>query len=305
MIRLNSWAGSFNEDEHRYFNKEGKELQGVTGILHRRLFKDTYKGVPQSVLDNAASRGHMIHSRIQLYDLSGMGTDMREVQNYARLIEQNGLEHICSEYLVSDEENYASAIDKVYHRKGDPDNLVVIGDIKTTFNFNREYVAWQLSIYADWLERMNPGVTVIGQIGLWLREDRTRGSIARVIPVERKPSELVHELLLCDIEDRDFKIDMMPQYISDNLDRLIWLTQSIKSMTEEKNRITEDILSSMQKDERDKIDTGVMLFTRNKGATRTTFNTTLFKAEHEDLYNQYTKVTKGAESLHLKIRDQE
>ena len=305
MIRLKKWAGSFNEGEHRYFREDGLELKGVTGILHRRVFPDMYKDVPKSHLDNAADRGHMIHSRVQLYDLSGIGTDMREVANYARLREENGLEHIDSEYLVSDNEHYASAIDKVYHKIGTPENEVILGDVKTTSKFNREYVSWQLSIYADWFEAMNPGLIVTGLIGIWLREDNYRGSIAKIIPVERKPSEIVSELLLCDIEDREFKIDMMPTYITDNLDRLIWLKRSIDEMTAEKDAITKEILEKMQADQKDKVDTGVMLFTRKAGAVTNRFDTKLFKEEHSDLYEKYVKQSVGNETLQIKLRDSE
>lgn len=305
MIRLKKWAGSFNEGEHRYFREDGLELKGVTGILHRRVFPDMYKDVPKYHLDNAADRGHMIHSRVQLYDLSGIGTDMREVANYARLMAENGLVHIDSEYLVSDNEHYASAIDKVYHKIGTPENEVILGDVKTTSKFNREYVSWQLSIYADWFEEMNPGLIVTGLIGIWLREDNYRGSIAKIIPVERKPSEIVSELLLCDIEDREFKIDMMPTYITDNLDRLIWLKRSIDEMTAEKDAITKEILEKMQADQKDKVDTGVMLFTRKAGAVTNRFDTKLFKEEHSDLYEKYVKQSVGNETLQIKLRDSE
>lgn len=300
---LNQWAGSFQEDGHRYFRKDGKELQGVTGILHRRVFPDLYRDVPKFHLDNAADRGHMIHSRVELYDMSGIGTDMREVANYARLREENGLEHIQSEYLVSDDEHYASAIDKVYHRIGTPKDEVVLGDIKTTAKFNREYVAWQLSIYAEFFEAMNPMLKVSSLIGIWLREDKTKGSIAKIIPVERKPAELVRELLMCDIEDREFKVDMMPAYITDNLDRLIWISETLKALTAEKEEITKEILERMQQDQKDKVDTGVMLFTRKAGAVTARFDSKLFKEEHKDLYDKYTKTSVGQETLQIKLRD--
>lgn len=162
MIRLNKWAGSFNEDEHRYFRSDGKELQGITKMLKAMLFKEEYKGVSQDVLQNAAERGHLIHSRLELYDNSGLGDDIPEVIAYARLKKMFNLEYIASEYLVSDDENYASAIDKVYHEKDTPDDEVVLGDVKATYNFNRDYVSWQLSVYAYFFEMLNPHLKVVG-----------------------------------------------------------------------------------------------------------------------------------------------
>lgn len=304
-IRLNRWAGSFDADWHRYFREDGKELQGITGMLKAMLFKDEYKGVSQETLQNAAERGHMIHSRIELYDTGGFGDDIPEVVAYARLKGMFGLEHISSEYLVSDNENYASAIDKVYHRKDTPDDEVVLGDIKTTYNFNREYVSWQLSVYAYFFEMLNPHLKVGGLIGIWIRNDRTRGMISKVISVERKPADVVRELIRCAVEGREFSIEKMPVYISDNLDRLVWISETINALTREKDAITKEILERMQAEQRDRIDTGIVLFTRKAAATRSTFDSSAFKADHADLYEKYVKTTTGAETLQVKLRETE
>ena len=302
MIGLTKWAGSFDADGHRYFRNDGKELKGVTGMLKKMLFPDEYKGVAKSVLDNAKDRGHLIHSRIELYDNSGLGDDLPEVMGYARLMRAYQFEYIASEYLVSDDEYYASAIDKVYHETGAPDDEVVLGDIKTTYSFNRDYVSWQLSVYAYFFELMNPGLKVGRLVGLWIRNDAKRGMIEKVIDVERKPVEVVRELIRCSVEGREFSIEQAPAYISENLDRLIWITEAVKSLTEERDAITADILQNMQNEKRDKVDTGIMLFTRKAGATRTTFDTKRFKEQHADLYEEYSKTSTGSETLQIKLR---
>ena len=302
MIKLTQWAGSFDAGEHRYF-LDGKELKGVTGMLHRRIFKDTYKGVSQDVLRNAAERGHMIHSRVELYDSMGVGTDMPEVASYARLKAQNGFEWIASEYLVSNNESHASAIDKVFHKEGDADNEVWLIDIKTTYNFNREYVSWQLSVYAPWFEQMNPGLVVKGLAGMWLREDKTRGTIAKVIPVERKPVELVRELIRCDHEDRDFNVPMLPQYITDTMDKLVFLTEQIKALTAEKEELTQSILDEMKKNDVKSVDAGVVLYTVRAAGTKQAFDSKRFKEENEELYNKYLRESTVKESLSVTIRN--
>ena len=300
---LSQWAGSFHEGEHRYFRKDGKELQGITGMIKHMLFPDEYKGVSQETLAQAADRGHRIHSQVELYDNMGVGLNVPEVANYARLKEQYGIEVIASEYLVSDDENFATAIDKVCHIIGTPDDVAALGDIKTTYNFNREYVSWQLSVEAYFFEMLNPALHVGQLFGIWLREDRTRGSIAKIIPVERKPSEIIKELIDCAVNDKPFTIERMPQYISDNLDRLIFLQESIKAMTAEKEEIAKSILEQMQKDNMDKVDAGVVLFSRKAGAVKNTFDTKTFKEEHSDLYEKYVKQSVGSETLQIKVRE--
>lgn len=303
MIKLNKWAGSFNESEHRYFRADGKELQGITKMLKTMLFKDEYKGVSQEVLQNAADRGHFIHSRLELFDESGIGDNIPEVVAYANLKKLYGLEHIASEYLVSDDENYASPIDKVYSQAELPKDVVVLGDVKTTYTLNREYVSWQLSIYAAWFELLNPHLKVGRLIAIWIRNDKKRGMIAKVIDVERKPSEIVNELIRCALNGEEFNIERLPTYVAENLDRLIWITETINSLTKEKEAIAKDILEHMQQDKKDKIDTGIVLFTKKAAAVTNRFDTKLFQEEHKDLYDEYVRQSVGKETLQIKLRE--
>jgi hypothetical protein len=301
-IELTRWSGSFDASEHRYYREDGKELQGVTGILHRRIFMDEYSSVSQEVLNAAAERGSLIHSRIELFDAMGVGENMPEVENYKRLCEENGLEWIASEYLVSDNENYASAIDKVYHAKDLADNEVELTDIKTTYRFNREYVAWQLSIYAFFFELMNPNLKVARLSGLWIREDNKRGSIAKYYRIERKPVEKVKELILCDLEDKPFNTSVLPSYIADNVERLLFLNERINTLTAEKDALVAEIQKKMTESKADSIDSGLILFTRVAAAKCSTFDSKRFKEENEALYNKYLRESVRKESLKLTIR---
>lgn len=301
--KLAIWSGSFNEDDHRYFRADGKELQGITGILHRRIFKDQYKGVSQAVLMNAAERGHFIHSRIELFDNTGLGNDIPEVMAYSRLKELYELEHLASEYLISDDEHYATAIDKVFHGRQKPENEVTLGDIKTTYNLNREYLSWQLSIEAEFFESMNPTMKVTELLGIWVRNDKKRGMIAKVVPVERKPSEVVKELLRCDIEDREFAIDILPSYITDNLDKLVFLDEQIKLLTAERDEIKQEIFNAMRENNAKSVDAGIALFTCKEGVEKKTFDSKRFKEEHQKLYEKYVVSTKTKESLQITIRN--
>lgn len=302
LIKLKEWDGTFNESTHEYFTSDGVQLQGVTGMLRRRIFKDEYKGVSQEVLMNAAERGHLVHSQCEFFDLMGVGTEIPEVYNYSNLVKENNLEHVATEYLISDDEHYASAIDKVFHPKDGAENEFILADIKTTYNFNSEYVSWQLSVYAKMFEEMNPNAKVVGLKGIWLREDARRGSIHKMYDIERKPAAMVEELISCDIEDREFNGTIIPQYISDNIDELRLLTERAKEIEERKKEIVGEILKNMQSDNIQKCDVGTILITRKAGAVRTTFDTKKFKEEHEDLYDTYVKTSTSAESLQITLR---
>ena len=185
----------FNPDEHTYM-LGNKELSGITSVIGRQLFPDKYRDVPEDVLRKAAERGTMIHSICELVDDMGITHDSDEAQGYKELKDDWGLRYECSEYLVSDNEHYASCIDKVY-RENDTD--FTLGDIKTTYVLDKESVRWQLSIYAYFFELQNPGCNAVRLIGIWLR-----GKNHEIVEVERIPSEIVINLLKCDSEGRQF-----------------------------------------------------------------------------------------------------
>lgn len=66
-MKLNKCAVVFDPEKHEYWLGD-KQLQGVTGILSRRLFADKYAAVPKHVLENAAKKGSFIHEMCDLVD---------------------------------------------------------------------------------------------------------------------------------------------------------------------------------------------------------------------------------------------
>lgn len=71
----------------------------------------------------------------------------------------------------------------------------MLADIKTTSKLDKEYVSWQLSVYADWFEAMNPDIPVKALYVVWLKDDKHK-----VIEVERKSHEEVEALLYGEVE---------------------------------------------------------------------------------------------------------
>ena len=128
----------FNPEPHTYF-LEGKELYGITSMLSRQLFPHKYD-IPEGIseedwekrLGDAADRGHLIHSKIELYDQIGV-EDTEEIKNYKKIKKSHGLKTIANEYLVTDREYYASAIDLVFEEN---DGSISLGDIKTTYKLD-------------------------------------------------------------------------------------------------------------------------------------------------------------------------
>lgn len=155
-IELNQCSVVFNEDDHTYYLPEkDKFLSGITGMLERQLFPDTYASIPEAIIRQAAEYGKDVHQSIEDFDMNWENDGTQEVVDYISLTTEQGLVHETSEYLITDNENFASLIDKVYRVD---DDTFDIGDIKTYGVMTpekREKARWQLSVYAYLFELQN------------------------------------------------------------------------------------------------------------------------------------------------------
>ena len=297
-IQLTSCGVVFNEEGHTYHLGD-KELQGVTGILHRRLFQDMYADIDPEILEKAAQRGTAIHRYCQIYDELGIVTEgCEEVTHYAAMCKALDLVPVASEYLVTDGEHYASKIDAVYQgEKG-----VILNDRKTTYHLDKEYVSWQLSIYAWMFERMNPGVEVEGLTATWMRE-----GICEYVGIDRKDASLVEALLQADINDEPFQYypdaDDVPDYISKVQRELANIDSSMKMLKARQDALKAEVLSRMSEEHASTIRTEIATFSRVAPSQKYVFDEKRFMENHRDIYDQYcTKLQSRKESLTIKFK---
>ena len=286
----------FDPVGHTYTAPDGRELQGITGMLSKQLFPDEYTNVPKAVLINAADRGSNIHAQVEFCDDFGTINDTPEVVNYQRLIKERGLEPIESEYLVSDNEHFASSIDKVYKVS---DTEYILGDIKTVRNLNVDKVRWQLSIYATFFERQNPGCKVVGLLAIWLRGDK-----AKITEVQRIPDSVIDSLLAAEVEGRQF-VNPLPS-VNTLPDRYKAMEMKILDLLAKKKEIEEQVetLSVRMKTEMEKAgvkkwETDNMRLTYIDPTTKETFDSKRFKEEHPEDYRKYTKTTNVKSSIRI------
>lgn len=291
----------FDKDTHTYTTPEGVRLQGITGIIERQLFPDKYSGVPEFVMKRAAERGSFVHEVCELVDDLGIDHESKEARNYQKIKESYGLQYEASEYLVSDNEHFASCIDKVYRES---DSEFSLGDIKTTYKLDKEYVRWQLSIYAYLFERQNPGCKVVRLFAIWLR-----GSVSELLEVERIPDGIILELLSAEIEGRKFinpyavpsvKTDMPLKY-REMEDSIIEITEQAKYWSERKKELTDGVMKEMVK-------AGVyswkgesVSFIRKKDSIRRTFDREAFERDYPGVYDKYLVDTPVCGSITLKV----
>ena len=305
-IQLKHSKVIFNPDDHTYFLKD-KQLSGITSVLERQLFPDTYAGVDEEILNQAAAYGTQVHQSYEDFDSSWINDGTQEVADYIRLCKENGLVHEISEYLISDNTNYASMIDKVFRVN---DNTFDLCDIKTYGQMTTEKlekVKWQLSIYAYLFELQNPKAKVRNLFVLHIRnkpkKDGGFDHIAALIPVTRIPSDICKELLEADsIGEQFVNPYSIPQEIIDHEEEIRNLILTKKDCEEKLNAYKARILNAMEAlDARSWVTDGMRL-TRKLPTTRSSFSLADFKGANPDIdLEPYMRQSTVAGSLTIAV----
>ena len=335
MIQLVKSQVKFSEHPHGYF-LQGVQLSGITTLIKAAtglgVYADASDYVKEFLIPKAGEKGTAVHNSIEKYDktgekiteydlpLNGHLDVSAQLENYIMLRE--GFDPVDNEYTVSDNLMYASNIDNVWQKK-DTGGIWLV-DTKTN-NLDLypggegaliEYLSWQLSCYAYLFELQNPKLKVEGLLGNWFRDRQ-----CKQWPIERKDDSLIKELLDIEYEltEHGFVYDvgdksrfayaekavstqeqsLIPQHVVNIIATILEEEKAAKERletlkTQLKNAMLEHGIKSW--------DSGRFTATIAKDSVTNTFDTTRFKKEHADLYEQYIRqsVRQGAFTLKLK-----
>lgn len=291
---------SFDEEHHRYFLGE-KELSGITGTLIKKAFPDTYKGIPNAVLAKAAERGSVVHQNLELFDticnsdINIMPSVLPEVKDYNEMLISYSLHHVDSEYLVTDNENFASAIDKVLE---DNEGNIYLADIKTTATLHYDNVSLQLSIYAKWFEEQNPDLKVKEIVCIWLKNGQSKFQ-----PLPRVSDEQIDELInayLADDAEYQYKVEVPEQFSALEQEyRLV--SARMDALKIKQDDLKEQIMKMMEDNKQKSIKTNIGSYSYVEATTKKTFDTKLFKDTEPEHYECYLKETTTKPSIRIKL----
>ena len=291
-IKLKDSPVVFKEAEHEYWLGD-KQLSGVTGILHTMLFADKYKGIPQAVLDKAAERGHNIHNDCYRVDSPfGFEPEYKESANFLKILKENGLKSLAYEYIVSDDERIASAIDCVFLQK----RSVILADIKTTSELDEEYVGWQLSVYAWLFEKIN-GIKVKALYGVWLRGDEYK-----FVPVKRHSTAEVEKLIAdyfagVRYEVKEEKKDApLPDKYEALKEELLELYRQKDEIDFKIDELRSCLLTDMEHDDVPTYKSDWITVSYVAAKDSVEFDKKAFKAAHEDLYKEFSTINKHTDA---------
>lgn len=328
----------FKEEDHRYM-LDNKRLLGITGLIREILGLGTYPEANQYVKTYAIPRaghyGTSVHHAIQMHEDLGLDVERvpnpydggdwevgSDLANYKKNRDSNGFENIECEYTVSDNEKWASNIDNVWVRK--ETNGIWLADTKTNnleyypggVDKLKEYLSWQLSIYAVLFERQNPTLKVEGLCANWLRHGESEFFI-----IERKSDADVDWLLQAeyyfdpfgeatythpDKEKLSTMIAPLPKremIVAQDVIDMIYLYQQQADESKRKlDELKKLLRNAMEEHSIKSWDSGRFKATIAKDSEKETFDTKRFKEEHPDLYKLYTvkKTSKGGFTIKLR-----
>ena len=299
-ITLNVPRVTFIEESHQYFIGK-KELKGVTGTLIKKAFPDTYKNIPEAVLMKAAERGSLIHNTFETFcsifdaDIKKYPNPTEELQAFHSMLVSFGLHYVASEYLVTDGENFASAIDGIF---ADEEGNIYLVDYKTTSTLHYDNVSLQLSIYAKWFEEQNPDLKVKEIVCMWFKNGQSKFQ-----PLPRVADYQIDDLIaayLADDAEYQYKVEVPEQFSALEQEyRLI--TARMDALKIKQDDLKEQIMKMMEANKQKSIKTNIGSYSYVAATTKKTFDTKLFKDTEPDHYEHYVKETTTKPSIRIKL----
>ena len=301
MIELVKSSVVFSEENHTYFLGE-KQLKGITGMISRQLFPNKYRDIPEYILKKAAEKGSRIHGQCQFADVTGLPPESIEAINYIRERVNAGYKAFANEYTVSDNEYFASNIDCVWEK----DEKISLGDIKTTASLDREYLSWQLSIYAYLFELQNPLIKVDKLFGIWLR-----GNKHEFVEISRKSDKEVKKLMECEKKGEQYLSNLsVPAPDDDKLlipmqlvNTIIGIEEELADLTKIQKDYKAKLKTAMRENGVKSWDAGRLRVSYTPASTSDNFDTKKFQADYPELYSKYIKTVPKADSIRGTIRE--
>lgn len=299
-ISLNVPKVTFIEETHQYFIGK-KELKGVTGTLIKKAFPDTYKNIPESVLKKAAERGGLVHNTFETFcsifdaDIKQYPNPTEELQAFHSMLVAYDLHYVASEYLVTDGENFASAIDGIF---ADNEGNIYLVDYKTTATLHYDNVSLQLSIYAKWFEEQNPDLKVKEIVCMWFKNGQSKFQ-----PLPRVADYQIDDLIaayLADDAEYQYKVEV-PEQFSALEQEFRLITARVDALKIKQDELKEKIMKMMEDNKQKSVKTQFASYSYVAATTKKTFDTKLFKDTEPDHYEHYLKETTTKPSIRIKL----
>ena len=294
---------TFRSEDHTYWLGD-KELKGITTTLIRHVYPDTYKKPDryteeewQNILMEAAAKGSNMHETIELHDELGIESDMPELQSYIRIVKENNLSVLATEYIVSDEKDFATAIDKVF---ADDKGRIILVDFKRTSVKHYENVALQLSICKRFFEMQNPEIKVHACYLMWLREEKSEFA---KLPVWS--DEMLDDMFDSYKGERSFDIQKtygtMPARFAEVEDEIASLELAVKVAKERQAELKQGLYDLMEQNNIKSWTGARVKLTRVLPQKKKSLDAKALKEKEPEIYKHFCKESETAGSLRITL----
>lgn len=177
-------------DETHTYLYDGVIIPSVSEIL-RFIFPNKYSLVPKEVLNKKATYGSTVHEAIEKLEQGKELPKLDYIQQasitqYLKLKEKYNIEVHKQEQIINYEDKYAGRFDMI----ADINGVEALCDIKTTAELDKEYLSWQLSLYAYAYKNMYDE-DFEKLYAIWL----PKKELGKVIEIERKTDEEIEDVL--------------------------------------------------------------------------------------------------------------
>ena len=291
----------FDEASHTY-TLDGALLNGVTSTLIHRAFPDKYKEVDAEVLARAAEKGHELHTAIEFHDQfeQPFSSNDPRINLYDQVKIDNGLTTIANEYLVSDEEHYASSIDIV---TVNDNNEICLIDTKSTYSLDKASTGLQLSIYKRFFEQMNQSLRVAHIYVLWMpNKDH---SICELHELSVVDDETLDALIKADLADEPFQFELIPDEWSDIERQYLYWAEKKAEADEWLQKSKDRMMEVMQRCNLSNVRTDAFTVSFIPAKKSMRFDSASFKKNEPTMYDSYMKETETAATIRVLPRKQD
>lgn len=298
----------FDATSHSYLLDGEVLLMGVTELMAKHNLSADYAGIKKDVLDNAAKVGTELHREIQSY-LSGESIFASELIDEVKKLT---LKYVADEYLISDYQTVASAIDLVCEGSA-PDRAILI-DIKSTEKYHRRSVEWQLGGYREMFEAMNPGIKVEALYcmhidkkarklrGFYPVEGVTAEEWNALLEAERNGLLYVDENAVPDVEDA--LTEQESEALVENASKIAELESALKLLKDADEKVRAKLLAYMNDKGLTEMCCPGGKFTRKAAYSRTSIDSKALESKFPAVYAKVVKTTIVKASLSFKPNKQ-
>lgn len=90
--------------------------------------------------------------------------------------------------------------------------------------------------------------------------------------------------------------------VKDAVNTIVAIENEMKKLKEMQDNYKEELLNAMEQNNIIKLETDELVITYVAPTDRETFDSKAFKAEHQDLYDEYVKMSSVKSSVRLKVK---